>query len=49
MHAGKSPQPYRLQFQFRDEGKIWEEGPAAKTLAKPSTPELGTFLSGALH
>jgi polar amino acid transport system ATP-binding protein len=31
------------------EGRIWEEGPAADTLAKPRTPELETFLSAVLH
>jgi polar amino acid transport system ATP-binding protein len=34
---------------FMHEGKIWEEGPAAATLAKPRTPELETFLSAVLH
>jgi polar amino acid transport system ATP-binding protein len=34
---------------FMHEGKIWEEGPAAETLAKPRTPELETFLSAVLH
>ena len=34
---------------FMHEGKIWEEGPAAETLAKPATPELETFLSAVLH
>ncbi len=34
---------------FMHEGKIWEEGPAASTLAKPRTPELETFLSAVLH
>ncbi len=36
-------------FQFRDEGKIWEEAPAAEPLAKPRTLELETFLSAVLH
>ena len=34
---------------FMHEGRIWEEGPAADTLAKPRTPELATFLSAVLH
>ena len=34
---------------FMHEGKIWEEGPAAATLAKPRTPELETFLNAVLH
>ena len=34
---------------FMHEGKIWEEGPAAATLARPRTPELETFLSAVLH
>jgi len=34
---------------FMHEGRIWEEGPAADTLAKPRTPELETFLSAVLH
>jgi polar amino acid transport system ATP-binding protein len=34
---------------FMHEGKIWEEGPAAATLAQPRTPELETFLSAVLH
>jgi polar amino acid transport system ATP-binding protein len=34
---------------FMHEGRIWEEGPAAKTLAEPHTPELETFLSAVLH
>jgi polar amino acid transport system ATP-binding protein len=34
---------------FMHEGKIWEQGPAAATLAKPRTPELETFLSAVLH
>ena len=34
---------------FMHEGRIWEEGPAAATLAKPRTPELETFLSAVLH
>ena len=34
---------------FMHHGKIWEEGPAADTLAKPRTPELETFLSAVLH
>lgn len=36
-------------FQFRDEGKIWEEDSAAEPPAKPRTPELETFLSAVLH
>jgi len=31
------------------QGRIWEQGPAAATLAKPGTPELETFLSAVLH
>ena len=34
---------------FMHQGKIWEEGPAAATLAQPRTPELETFLSAVLH
>jgi polar amino acid transport system ATP-binding protein len=34
---------------FMHHGKIWEEGPAADTLARPQTPELETFLSAVLH
>jgi polar amino acid transport system ATP-binding protein len=34
---------------FMHEGRIWEEGPAADTLARPRTPELETFLSAVLH
>jgi polar amino acid transport system ATP-binding protein len=34
---------------FMHEGRIWEEGPAAATLAQPRTPELATFLSAVLH
>jgi polar amino acid transport system ATP-binding protein len=34
---------------FMHHGKIWEEGAASQTLAKPSTPELETFLSAVLH
>ncbi len=34
---------------FMHHGKIWEQGPAADTLAKPATPELETFLSAVLH
>ncbi len=34
---------------FMHEGKIWEQGPAAETLARPRTPELETFLSAVLH
>ena len=34
---------------FMHQGRIWEEGPAADTLAKPRTPELETFLSAVLH
>jgi polar amino acid transport system ATP-binding protein len=37
----------RVVFMHR--GKIWEQGPAAQTLARPSTPELETFLSAVLH
>jgi polar amino acid transport system ATP-binding protein len=34
---------------FMHEGRVWEEGPAADTLARPGTPELATFLSAVLH
>ena len=34
---------------FMQDGKIWEEGAAATTLAKPRTPKLETFLSAVLH
>jgi len=34
---------------FMHQGRIWEQGPAAATLAKPGTPELETFLSAVLH
>jgi polar amino acid transport system ATP-binding protein len=34
---------------FMHQGKIWEQGPAAATLAKPGTPELETFLNAVLH
>jgi polar amino acid transport system ATP-binding protein len=34
---------------FMHQGLIWEEGPAAATLAQPRTPELETFLSAVLH
>ena len=34
---------------FMHEGRIWEQGPAADTLAKPRTPELEIFLSAVLH
>jgi polar amino acid transport system ATP-binding protein len=34
---------------FMHEGRIWEEGPAAATLAQPRTPELETFLNAVLH
>ena len=34
---------------FMHQGKIWEQGPAADTLAAPRTPELETFLSAVLH
>jgi polar amino acid transport system ATP-binding protein len=34
---------------FMHEGRIWEEGPAAATLAEPRTPELETFLGAVLH
>ncbi len=37
----------RVVFMHR--GKIWEQGPAAQTLGKPTTPELETFLSAVLH
>jgi polar amino acid transport system ATP-binding protein len=34
---------------FMHEGRIWEQGPAAATLAEPRTTELETFLSAVLH
>jgi polar amino acid transport system ATP-binding protein len=34
---------------FMHDGRIWEEGPAAATLAAPRTSELETFLSAVLH
>src|SRR5216683_1446672 len=34
---------------FMHEGRIWEQGPAAATLAQPRTPELETFLNAVLH
>jgi polar amino acid transport system ATP-binding protein len=34
---------------FMHQGRIWEEGPAAATLGKPTTVELATFLSAVLH
>jgi polar amino acid transport system ATP-binding protein len=34
---------------FMHQGKVWEQGPAAETLARPCTPELETFLSAVLH
>ena len=35
---------------FMHQGKIWEEGAAAETLAEPAArPELETFLSAVLH
>jgi polar amino acid transport system ATP-binding protein len=34
---------------FMHQGRIWEQGPAAGTLASPRTPELETFLSAVLH
>ncbi|HKU94157.1 MAG TPA: amino acid ABC transporter ATP-binding protein [Vineibacter sp.] len=34
---------------FMHQGKVWEQGPAAETLAKPRTAELETFLSAVLH
>jgi polar amino acid transport system ATP-binding protein len=34
---------------FMHQGLIWEEGPAADTLASPRTPELETFLNAVLH
>jgi polar amino acid transport system ATP-binding protein len=34
---------------FMHQGKVWEQGPAAETLARPLTPELETFLSAVLH
>jgi polar amino acid transport system ATP-binding protein len=37
----------RVVFMYQ--GRIWEQGPAAETLARPRTPELETFLSAVLH
>jgi polar amino acid transport system ATP-binding protein len=34
---------------FMHQGKVWEQGPAAETLARPCTAELETFLSAVLH
>lgn len=34
---------------FMHEGKIWEQGPAAKLLSDPKTPELESFLDAVLH
>lgn len=34
---------------FMHKGKIWEEGAAVEILAKPTTPELATFLNAVLH
>ena len=34
---------------FMHQGKIWEQGAAADTLARPRTAELETFLSAVLH
>ena len=34
---------------FMHEGRVWEEGPAAATLASPQTTELETFLGAVLH
>lgn len=34
---------------FMHQGRIWEEGAAAATLASPRTPELETFLNAVLH
>jgi polar amino acid transport system ATP-binding protein len=34
---------------FMHQGRIWENGPAVDTLARPRTPELETFLSAVLH
>ncbi len=34
---------------FMHQGRIWEQGPAAETLASPRTAELETFLSAVLH
>jgi len=34
---------------FMHQGKVWEQGRAAETLAKPRTAELETFLSAVLH
>ena len=34
---------------FMHEGRVWEEGPAAATLASPRTTELETFLGAVLH
>ena len=34
---------------FMHQGRIWEQGPAAATLAAPQTAEFATFLSAVLH
>lgn len=34
---------------FMHNGQIWEQGGASELLARPSTPELKTFLSAVLH
>jgi polar amino acid transport system ATP-binding protein len=34
---------------FMHQARVWEQGPAAETLARPRTPELETFLSAVLH
>ena len=34
---------------FMHHGKVWEEGPARETLARPRTPELESFLGSVLH
>ena len=34
---------------FMHEGRVWEEGSAASTLAEPRTSELETFLGAVLH
>ena len=34
---------------FMHQGKIWEEGPTARVLGSPGTPELVSFLGSVLH
>lgn len=37
------------RVMFMHQGRIWEQGFAAATLARPRTPELETFLGAVLH